>query len=144
MIGIERYFLGVLVAFLFHIGRGGGRKPVTCAPDCYLQQLWKEWRSLEVGIAAVTKEIEMIATADEGCRRLVAIPGVGPLVATALVAAVADATGLKRGRDLLHGSVSSHDNTRPAADRRCSACRSAAIVICDDCSSMAQGRPACT
>jgi transposase len=43
----------------------------------------------------VTKEIEAIAAADEGCRRLLAIPGVGPIVATALVAAVADGTGFK-------------------------------------------------
>lgn len=65
-----------------------------------LQQLWDEWRGLEVDIAAVTKEIEAIAAADDGCRRLLAIPGVGPIVATALVAAVADGTGFKRGRDL--------------------------------------------
>lgn len=65
-----------------------------------LQQLWGEWRGLETDIAAVTKEIEAIATADAGCRRLLAIPGVGPLVATALVAAIADGTGFKRGRDL--------------------------------------------
>lgn len=37
---------------------------------------------------------------DEGCQRLLAIPGVRPLIATALVAAVADGTGFKRGRDL--------------------------------------------
>ena len=65
-----------------------------------LQQLWDEWRGLDTDIAAVTKEIETIAAADVGCRRLLAIPGVGPLVATALVAAVADGTGFKRGRDL--------------------------------------------
>ena len=65
-----------------------------------LQQLWAEWRGLETDIAAVTKEVEAIAAADDGCRRLLAIPGVGPLVATALVAAVADGTGFKRGRDL--------------------------------------------
>lgn len=65
-----------------------------------LQQLWNEWCGLETDIATVTKEIEAIAAADEGCRRLLAIPGVGPLVATALVAAVADGTGFKRGRDL--------------------------------------------
>lgn len=53
-----------------------------------LQQLWDEWRGLESDVATVTKEIEAIAAADEGCRRLLAIPGVGPIVATALVAAV--------------------------------------------------------
>ena len=65
-----------------------------------LQQRWDEWRSLESDIDAVTKEVETIAATDDGCRRLLAIPGVGPIVATALVAAVADGTGFKRGRDL--------------------------------------------
>lgn len=65
-----------------------------------LQQLGNEWCGLETNIAHVTKEIEAIAAADEGCQRLLAILGVGPIVATALVAAVADGTRFKRGRDL--------------------------------------------
>lgn len=68
-----------------------------------LQRLWEEWQKLDQDIAAVTKDVEAIAKTDEGCRRLLAIPGVGPLVATALVAAVADGTGFKRGRDLAAG-----------------------------------------
>jgi len=77
------------------------RAVYSVAADAHgTQQLWDEWRSLETDIAAVTKEIEAIAAVDEGCQRLLAIPGVGPLVATALVAAVADGTGFKRGRDL--------------------------------------------
>ena len=48
----------------------------------------------------MTKDVETITKADEGWRRLLAIPGVGPLVATALVAAVADCTGFNRGRHL--------------------------------------------
>jgi transposase len=108
-----------------------------------LQQLWDEWRGLEADIAAVTKEIEMIAAADEGCRRLLAIPGVGPLVATARVAVVADAAS-SDAAILLHGSASSHGDTRPAVNRRCSECRSAATVTCADCSSTAQGRPVYT
>jgi transposase len=65
-----------------------------------LQQLWDEWRRLEIDIAAVTKEIETIAAEDAACQRLLAIPGIGPMTATALVAAVADGTAFRRGRDL--------------------------------------------
>ena len=65
-----------------------------------LQQLWDEWRGLEADVAVVTKEIAAIAATNDSCRRLLAIPGIGPLVATALIAAVADGTGFKRGRDL--------------------------------------------
>lgn len=65
-----------------------------------LQQLWQEWRMLEADVAAATKEMKTIVAADEGDRRLLGFPSVGSLVATALVAAVADNTGFKGGRDL--------------------------------------------
>ena len=76
------------------------RSPLSPRMKAILSQLWDEWRQLEQDVGAVTKEIEAIAAADPACRRLLSIPGVGPLVATALVAAVADGTGFKRGRDL--------------------------------------------
>ena len=66
------------------------RPPVSCN-----QRL-----PVDRAVAAVTKDVEAIAKADDGCRRRLAVLGVGPLVATALVAAVADGTGFKRGRDL--------------------------------------------
>ncbi len=76
------------------------RSPLSPRMKAILQQLWAEWQQLEQDVATITKEIEAIAAADPACRRLLAIPGVGSLVATALVAAVADGTGFKRGRDL--------------------------------------------
>ncbi len=50
------------------------RSTLSARMRMILQQLWDEWRGLEADIAAVTKEIEAIAAADEGCRRLLAIP----------------------------------------------------------------------
>jgi transposase len=41
-----------------------------------------------------------IAAHDDACQRLTKIPGVGPLVATALVAAVGNASTFAKGRDL--------------------------------------------
>ena len=44
--------------------------------------------------------IERLFRQDERCRRLAEVEGVGPLVATALVAAVGNATEFKSGREL--------------------------------------------
>jgi transposase len=41
-----------------------------------------------------------MARDDEAARRLVKIPGIGTINATALVAAIGDATAFKRGRDM--------------------------------------------
>jgi len=64
-----------------------------------LLQLWQEWRELEAQIETTTEEIERIADQDVACQRLLDVPGVGPLVATALVAAVGNGSAFARGRD---------------------------------------------
>lgn len=51
-------------------------------------------------IAVLDREIEQIAATDERCRRLLTIPGVGPLSATALIAAIDDIETFKNGREL--------------------------------------------
>lgn len=65
-----------------------------------LTQLRAEWQALEEQIEEIGKEIESIARQDEDCRRLVQVPGVGPMVATAPVAAVGKGTTFSKGRDL--------------------------------------------
>ncbi|MGR4897348.1 IS110 family transposase [Stenotrophomonas sp. LARHCG68] len=55
---------------------------------------------LEAHIEQFSQEIEAIADLDDTTRRLMTIPGIGPLAATALVAAVGDGKQFKRGRDL--------------------------------------------
>ena len=65
-----------------------------------LRGLREEWKTLESGIANIEKEIGQLAAHDDACRRLTEIPGVGPLVATALVAAVGNASTFAKGRDL--------------------------------------------
>lgn len=65
-----------------------------------IRSLWEEWQQLDEQAKTVTCEIEQIARDDDTCRRLVEIPGVGPLVATALVAAAGNGTGFSSGRDL--------------------------------------------
>ncbi len=46
--------------------------------------LWSEWKDLDLQIVAMNVEVEQIASADPACQRLRQIPGIGPLVATAI------------------------------------------------------------
>lgn len=64
-----------------------------------LEQLWQEWKSLEEQIQRSSDEIESIARKDDACQRLLVVPGVGPLVATALVASVGNGTAFRKGRE---------------------------------------------
>jgi transposase len=61
-------------------------------------QLYAEWLALEERLAYDNEQLEAMCQAHPACQRLLAIPGIGPLTATALVAAVNDATHFKNGR----------------------------------------------
>jgi transposase len=61
-------------------------------------QLQEEWRALEQRLAYYNETLEAICQAHPICQRLLTIPGIGPLTATAVVAAVSDATHFKNGR----------------------------------------------
>lgn len=62
--------------------------------------LYENFQSLEEKVDAYTKKIVLIAKHDERCQRLCEIEGVGPLSATAVVAAVGDASVFKNGREM--------------------------------------------
>jgi len=64
-----------------------------------LDRLWQEWKQTEIDIKAVSDEIERISNEDVRCRRLRQIPGFGPLVSTATVAAIGNGAAFRRGRD---------------------------------------------
>ena len=65
-----------------------------------LKQLRDEWRLLDDDIEDVDQEILSLARDDEACDRLMQVPGIGPLTATALVAAVGNGAAFAKGRDL--------------------------------------------
>jgi transposase len=64
-----------------------------------LERMWQEWKQMEIDIKAITDEIERISNEDALCRRLRQIPGFGPLVSTATVAAIGNGAAFHRGRD---------------------------------------------
>ena len=63
-----------------------------------LDTLWREWRQLEAQLLEITATIERSAQEQPACRRLLAVPGVGALTATAVVAAIGNGQAFARGR----------------------------------------------
>jgi transposase len=61
-------------------------------------QLVDEFAALEKQLAYYQEKLEALATPHPECQRLMTIPGIGPLSATALVAAISDASVFKNGR----------------------------------------------
>jgi transposase len=65
-----------------------------------LADLFDDLKKLELRIADVSREIEAIADRDDRSRRLMTVPGIGPLTATAIVAAAGDGRQFRRARDM--------------------------------------------
>jgi transposase len=53
----------------------------------------------EQQIGVLSHELERIADADAGCSRIQQIPGIGPVVATAIVAAIGNGAAFRKGRE---------------------------------------------
>jgi transposase len=64
-----------------------------------IADLAQDWRRLDERIAVVSAEIEALARQDESCQRLMTVPGVGPIISSAVVAAIGSGSGFKQGRD---------------------------------------------
>ena len=65
-----------------------------------LGQLQLELEQLSARIEQMDAVIQETARENEACQRLTAIPGIGPVTATALVAAIGNGAGFRRGKDL--------------------------------------------
>lgn len=65
-----------------------------------LVDLREEWQALDGRISAFDTEFVSQARMDEAARRLMMVPGIGSINATALVAAVGDGKAFAHGRDM--------------------------------------------
>jgi len=65
-----------------------------------LQGLWEELINLDKHVATYDQHIKSLSEQSETCKRLMTIPGVGPMVATALIASVSDGKAFKNGREM--------------------------------------------
>ncbi len=61
--------------------------------------LHEDWASLDDRIETITGEIEAIGRSEANCRRLMSVPGIGPIISTAVVAAIGTGEAFERGRD---------------------------------------------
>src|SRR5271169_950977 len=64
-----------------------------------LAQLQLELEHLQERIAEADTVIQQTAGENEACQRLVAIPGIGPVTATAIIAAIGNGAAFRKGRE---------------------------------------------
>jgi transposase len=64
-----------------------------------LEQLTADWRRLDERIEGLSSEIEVLARRDAGCERLMSVPGIGPIISSAMVAAIGTGDAFSKGRD---------------------------------------------
>lgn len=61
--------------------------------------LYEDWLWLDKRIDGITAEIELISRQEGNCQRLMTVPGIGPIISTAMVAAIGTGEAFDRGRD---------------------------------------------
>jgi transposase len=64
-----------------------------------LEDLSADWRRLDARIEGLTGEIETLARQDQHCERLMSVPGIGPIISSAMVAAIGTGDVFSKGRD---------------------------------------------
>jgi transposase len=64
-----------------------------------IEDLAGDWRGLDARIEQLTEEIMAIASADAHCRRAISVPGVRPIISSAMVAAIGNGDVFSKGRD---------------------------------------------
>jgi transposase len=61
--------------------------------------LYEDWLRLDDRIETITGEIEAIGKREANCQLLMSVPGIGPIISTAMVAAIGTGEAFERGRD---------------------------------------------
>jgi transposase len=64
-----------------------------------IEDLAGDWRRLDERIEGLTGEIEAVARRDGGCEQLMSVPGIGPIISSAMVAAIGTGDVFAKGRD---------------------------------------------
>ena len=64
-----------------------------------IEDLVGDWRHLDERIDTVSLEIAVLAREDAGCERLMTVPGIGPIISSATVAAIGTGDVFCKGRD---------------------------------------------
>jgi transposase len=64
-----------------------------------IEDLAGDWRRLDERIEGLSGEIAALARQDAGCERLMSVPGIGPIISSAMVAAIGTGDTFSKGRD---------------------------------------------
>jgi transposase len=64
-----------------------------------IEELAADWRRIDERIEGLSSEIERLARQDNGCERLMTVPGIGPIISSAMVAAIGTGDAFSKGRD---------------------------------------------
>ena len=64
-----------------------------------IEGLASDWRRLDERIEGLSSEIKTIACQDPSCERLMSVPGIGPIISSAMVAAIGTGDTFSKGRD---------------------------------------------
>src|SRR5215472_16744190 len=64
-----------------------------------IEELAGDWRRLDERIEGLSQEIEALARQDPACERLMTVPGIGPIISSAMVAAIGNGAAFTKGRD---------------------------------------------
>ena len=64
-----------------------------------IEGLTGDWRRLDERIDGLSGEIEAIARRDAGCELLMSVPGIGPIISSAMVAAIGTGDAFSKSRD---------------------------------------------
>ncbi len=71
-----------------------------------VHHLWQEWKMVEDQIEDLTEQIQTIARDEPSCQRLQDVPGIGPLVATAMAASQSFSASANAGTNTCDDSSS--------------------------------------
>jgi transposase len=66
---------------------------------CIIEGLAGDWHRLDERIEGLSGEIEAIAHQNVGCERRMSVPGIGPIISSAMVAAIGAGDAFSKGRD---------------------------------------------
>jgi transposase len=70
-----------------------------------IEELAGDWRRLDDRIEGLSAEITAMSEQDAACQRLMTVPGIGPIISSATVAAIGNGGAFSKGATLATGSA---------------------------------------
>jgi transposase len=64
-----------------------------------IEEFAADWRRLDERIEQLSSDIDLLAHRDPGYERLMSVPGIGPVISSAMVAAIGTGDAFSKGRD---------------------------------------------